>query len=115
MTDANSNSPDTPNIDAQPVQDAQPSAQTLLHNIQPSNRPVTCGRIVHVYCSAWEGPRPGITIRSEELNGWLVNVFTDTGSDISIVNVYEPFEPFARDSILAAEGWAEWAEWPPIK
>lgn len=100
----------------------------------------TVGRIVHVYSSRWDGPRPGIIVAvkpASDPDGEIltnVNVFLDgtqdagvlavfrlraTGNTIANMGIHEPLTTPARIGILAntpampGQG-VFWAEWPPM-
>lgn len=105
----------------------------------PSADWATCGRIVHVYSTAWEGPRPGIVIANmivadgpktgaQELT---VNVMLDGTRDAKVLDVfrkrakgntlenvplYDQLSHEQRAAVLAENkrrGAEYLCEWPP--
>lgn len=107
---------------------------------ETSSMPAQCGRIVHVYSQAWEGPRPGLVLAQvhgeshDQRQLVAVNVMLDGLRDESVLRrcrnsksgntliapLFDPQTPEQRRSALAAArpcgqtcGIAAIAEWPP--
>lgn len=106
----------------------QTASQPQPDAIRPlTNQPVTCGRIVHVYSSLWDGARPGIVLSA---TGPIadVNVELHAVRDADAIKalhgpspfrtilgvpVYDPLTP-GITTVQGSTGGNYWAEWPPI-